>query len=140
MDLLSDILSHMRLSGTLYFRTSFTSPWSIRVPAFRNVARFHFAHRGRCLVRISPDKDAVLRESFRVLRPGGRFAISDIVLRRALPEPVQRLVGLWTGCIAGALLEADYAAKLTAAGFVDVGIEPTHVFDHDDLVGMAADM
>jgi len=62
MDLLSDILSHMRLSGTLYFRTSFTSPWSIRVPAFHNVARFHFAHRGRCLVRISPDKDAVLLE------------------------------------------------------------------------------
>lgn len=54
MDLLSDVLSHMRLSGTLYFRTSFTSPWSVRVPAFDNVARFHFAHRGRCLVRIDP--------------------------------------------------------------------------------------
>jgi len=93
-----------------------------------------------CVVNLSPDKDAVLREAFRVLRPGGRFAISDIVLRRALPEPVQRLVGLWTGCIAGALVEADYTAKLTAAGFVDVGIEATHVFDRADLTSMATDM
>ena len=62
MDLLSDILSHMQLSGTLYFRTSFTSPWSIRVPSYENVARFHFAHRGRCLVRIEPDKPAIVLE------------------------------------------------------------------------------
>ncbi|HUV09478.1 MAG TPA: arsenite methyltransferase [Acidimicrobiia bacterium] len=93
-----------------------------------------------CVVNLSPDKDAVLREAFRVLAPGGRFAISDIVLRRPLPGPVQRLVGLWTGCIAGALLETDYDAKLAAAGFVDMGIEPTRVFDRDDLVRMAADM
>jgi len=62
MDLLSDILSHMQLSGTLYFRTSFTSPWSIRVPSFENAARFHFALKGRCLVRIQPDKPAIFLE------------------------------------------------------------------------------
>lgn len=62
MDLLSDILSHLKLEGTLYFRTSFTSPWSIKVPAFENVSRFHFAHRGRCLVRIKPDEDPVRLE------------------------------------------------------------------------------
>ncbi|MEX3007263.1 cupin domain-containing protein [Hoeflea sp. TYP-13] len=59
MDLLSDILSRMQLSGTLYFRTSFTSPWSIRVPSFENVARFHFAHKGRCFVRINPNEPPV---------------------------------------------------------------------------------
>ncbi|MEH6630248.1 MAG: AraC family transcriptional regulator [Halopseudomonas aestusnigri] len=62
MDLLSDILSRMQMAGTLYFRTSFTSPWSIRVPSFENVARFHFAHQGRCLVRIDPDKPPVFLE------------------------------------------------------------------------------
>jgi len=59
MDLLSDILSHMKLKGTLYFRTAFTSPWSVQVPAFEKVARFHFAHKGRCLVRIEADKPPV---------------------------------------------------------------------------------
>jgi AraC family transcriptional regulator, activator of mtrCDE len=62
MDLLSDILSHMQLSGTLYFRTSFTSPWSIKVPSFENVARFHFAHKGRCLVRVGKDHNPVALE------------------------------------------------------------------------------
>ena len=62
MDILSDILSRMQLSGTLYFRTSFTSPWSIQVPAFENVARFHFAHKGRCLVRVEADRPPVLLE------------------------------------------------------------------------------
>ena len=62
MDLLSDILSCLKMSGTLYFRTSFTSPWSIRVPSFENVARFHFAHKGRCLVRIEQEKVPVLLE------------------------------------------------------------------------------
>ena len=60
MDLLSDILSQLKLTGTLYFRTSFTSPWSVRVPQFEQVSRFHFAHQGRCLVRINPSKDPVL--------------------------------------------------------------------------------
>ncbi len=62
MDLLSDILSHIQLRGTLYFRTSFTSPWSVKVPAYENVARFHFAHQGRCLIRIDKDKPPVLLE------------------------------------------------------------------------------
>lgn len=62
MDLLSDILSLMKLSGTLYFRTSFTSPWGVRVPAFRDVSRFHFAHRGRCLVRIDPNEESIQLE------------------------------------------------------------------------------
>ena len=62
MDLLSDILSRMKLSGTLYFRTSFTSPWGLRVPAFENVSRFHFVHRGRCLVRIDPEKEPIQLE------------------------------------------------------------------------------
>lgn len=62
MDLLSDILSRIKLSGTLYFRTSFTSPWSIRVPSYEKVARFHFAHKGRCLIRIDPSKPPVVLE------------------------------------------------------------------------------
>jgi hypothetical protein len=62
MDLLSDILSHIQLSGTLYFRTSFTSPWSIRVPSYEYVARFHFVHKGRCLVRIEVDQPPLLME------------------------------------------------------------------------------
>lgn len=62
MDLLSDILSHLQLSGTLYFRTSFTSPWSVRVPSFENVARFHFAHKGRCLVRVGQEENPVSLE------------------------------------------------------------------------------
>jgi len=60
MDLLSEVLSHLKFSGTLYFRTSFTSPWSIRVPSFEQVSRFHYAHRGRCLVRVNPDEPSVL--------------------------------------------------------------------------------
>lgn len=62
MDVLSDILSHMKLAGTLYFRTSFTSPWSVRVPAYENVARFHFARRGRCLVRVNVAEPALVLE------------------------------------------------------------------------------
>ena len=78
-----------------------------------------------CVVNLSPDKEAVLREAFRVLKPGGRLAIADIVLRRGLSEPTRALIGLWTGCVAGALVVEDYEAKLRAAGFGDVSIEPT---------------
>src|ERR1035441_7474658 len=93
-----------------------------------------------CVVNLSPDKDAVVREAFRVLKPGGRLAIADIVLRRALSEQTRALSGLWTGCVAGALVVEDYEAKLRAAGFEGVAIEPTRVFEDDDIVGLAAEL
>ena len=93
-----------------------------------------------CVVNLSPDKDAVVREAFRVLKPGGRLAISDIVLRRPLSEPTRALIGLWTGCVAGALVVGDYVAKLQAAGFEDVSIEPTRVYEDDDIVALAAEL
>jgi arsenite methyltransferase len=75
-----------------------------------------------------------------VLRPAGRLAISDIVLRRPLPEPILHLVGLWTGCVTGALLDADYQARLRAAGFGDVELESVRVFDHADVERLAGDL
>jgi len=93
-----------------------------------------------CVVNLSPDKDAVLHESFRVLKPGGHLAISDVVLSRPLSEPTRRLIGLWTGCVAGALVVGDYEAKLRAAGFEDVAIEPTHVLEDGDIAAVAADL
>lgn len=90
-----------------------------------------------CVVNLSPDKPAVLRDGFRVLKPGGRLAISDIVLRHPLPDEITRAMALWTGCVAGALLESDYRDHLTAAGFVSIEIEPTQVFGRDDLVRVA---
>jgi SAM-dependent methyltransferase len=89
------------------------------------------------VINLSTDKDAVLREAFRVLRPGGRFAVSDIVLLRPLAPEWAALVGLWTGCIAGALLDTDYLARLEAAGFTDPGIQITRTYDRDDLLEMA---
>ena len=85
-----------------------------------------------CVVNLSPDKDAVMREAFRVLKPGGRFAVSDIVVRRELPPALKRSVELWAGCVAGALLEQDYLDKLGAAGFADASIEPTRVYGRED--------
>ena len=85
-----------------------------------------------CVINLSTDKDQVLREAFRVLAPGGRFAVSDIVLTRELPEAAQKDVALWTGCIAGALVESDYRARLAAAGFTDVEVEPTRVYGRED--------
>jgi SAM-dependent methyltransferase len=93
-----------------------------------------------CVVNLSPDKDAVVREVFRVLKPGGRLAIADIVLRRGLSEPTRALIGLWTGCVAGALVVEDYEAKLRAAGFEDVSIEPTRIFENEDVVALAAEL
>jgi arsenite methyltransferase len=92
-----------------------------------------------CVINLSVDKDRVLREAFRVLRPGGRFAVSDIVLTRELPEAAQRSMELWTGCVAGALVESDYRERLEAAGFVDVGFTPTRVYTEDDVVEMTSD-
>jgi arsenite methyltransferase len=85
-----------------------------------------------CVINLSADKSRVLREAFRVLRPGGRFAVSDVVVRGEVPEAVRQSMLLWVGCIAGALEENDYRAKLLAAGFVDVDLEPTRVYDIED--------
>jgi len=85
-----------------------------------------------CVINLSADKDRVLREAFRVLRPGGRFAVSDVVTRGAVPEAVRQSMLLWVGCIAGALEENDYRAKLEAAGFEHVELEPTRVYNVED--------
>src|ERR1700733_977960 len=85
-----------------------------------------------CVINLSADKDKVLREAFRVLKPGGRFAVSDVVTRGAIPERVRRDVLLWAGCIAGALDENDYRMRLAAAGFEAIGIEPSRVYRAED--------
>ena len=85
-----------------------------------------------CVINLSTNKDAVLREAFRVLKPGGRFAVSDVVVRGEVPENLRRNMELWVGCIAGALEEKEYAAKLTAAGFTDVDVESWRVYNVDD--------
>ncbi len=90
-----------------------------------------------CVINLSTDKDKVMREAFRVLRTGGRFAVSDIILLRELPPAVKKSMELWSGCIAGALLESEYIDKLRAAGFTDVHVEPTRVFTKDDAAEMA---
>ncbi len=90
-----------------------------------------------CVINLAADKDPVLAEAFRVLRPGGRFAVSDIVLLRPIPEPLVGVVGLWTGCVSGALLNSDYVAKLTAAGFADASVEVTRRYDRADLEELA---
>jgi len=85
-----------------------------------------------CVINLSSDKDAVLREAFRVLKPGGRFAVSDVVVRGQVPPDVRRNMELWVGCIAGALEDTAYATKLRAAGFADVEVEPWRVYNVED--------
>jgi ubiquinone/menaquinone biosynthesis C-methylase UbiE len=85
-----------------------------------------------CVINLSSDKDRVLAEAFRVLRPGGRFAVSDVVTRGEVHPAVRQSMLLWVGCIAGALEEKDYVAKLTAAGFTNISLEPTRVYDIED--------
>ncbi|HEY7192984.1 MAG TPA: arsenite methyltransferase [Gemmatimonadales bacterium] len=85
-----------------------------------------------CVINLSADKGRVLRETFRVLKPGGRFAVSDVVCRGAIPETVRRSMELWVGCIAGALEENEYRALLGAAGFVDIDVEPTRIYAFED--------
>lgn len=85
-----------------------------------------------CVINLSADKDRVLRETFRVLRPGGRFAVSDVVVRGKVPADVRRNVELWVGCVAGALEESEYRAKLAAAGFEEIAIEPTRAYSLKD--------
>jgi arsenite methyltransferase len=85
-----------------------------------------------CVINLSADKDQVLREAFRVLKPGGRLAVSDVVTRGGIPPEIRRNVELWVGCIAGALDERDYLGRLSAAGFADASIVPTRVYRAED--------
>jgi len=85
-----------------------------------------------CVINLSGDKDRVLKEAFRVLKPGGRFAVSDVVVRGDVPEEVRQHMLLWVGCIAGALRDSDYIKKLTDAGFAGVEIEPTRIYNIED--------
>jgi SAM-dependent methyltransferase len=88
-----------------------------------------------CVINLSADKDKVLAEAFRVLKPGGRLAVSDVVTRGEIPPEIRKNVLLWVGCVAGALEENEYQAKLTAAGFEQVGIEPTRIYRLDEARG-----
>jgi arsenite methyltransferase len=92
-----------------------------------------------CVINLAADKDAVLRETFRVLRPGGRFAVSDVVIRGEVPAEVRRSMELWVGCVAGALEETEYADKLRAAGFTDVEVDPWRVYDVEDARAFLAE-
>ncbi len=85
-----------------------------------------------CVINLSADKDRVLREAFRVLKPGGRFAVSDVVVRGEVPESIRRNMELWIGCVAGALRDTDYLGKLEAAGFEEAAIEVTRVYTAED--------
>lgn len=85
-----------------------------------------------CVINLSPDKDRVFAEAFRVLKPGGRLAISDVVVRGPVPAEIRLNIELWMGCVAGALEESDYLGKLAQAGFIDISLEPTRVYRTED--------
>jgi arsenite methyltransferase len=85
-----------------------------------------------CVINLSADKGRVLREAFRVLKPGGRFAVSDVVVRGEVPAEVRRSVELWVGCLAGALEESEYVRLLGAAGFEQIGVEPTRIYNLEE--------
>jgi SAM-dependent methyltransferase len=85
-----------------------------------------------CVINLSGDKDRVIKEAFRVLKPGGRFAVSDVVVRGAVPEAVRKNMELWVGCVAGALGDDEYVAKLARAGFHEIDIEPTREYALED--------
>jgi len=91
-----------------------------------------------CVINLSADKDQVLREAFRVLKPGGRFAVSDVVIRGQVPPEIRKNVELWIGCLAGALEESEYRGKLENAGFSEVGVEVTRVYQVEDARDMLA--
>jgi SAM-dependent methyltransferase len=92
-----------------------------------------------CVINLSADKDRVLREAFRVLKPGGRFAVSDIVTRGDIPDEIRSNALLWAGCVAGALDEDEYRDKLAAAGFESIGLEPTRIYRTEDVLSFLAD-
>ena len=85
-----------------------------------------------CVINLSADKDRVFREAFRVLKPGGRLAVSDVVVTGEVPAEIRKSVELWIGCIAGALSDAEYKKKLESAGFENIEVEPTRVYEIDD--------
>jgi len=85
-----------------------------------------------CVINLAADKSKVLAEAFRVLKPGGRFAVSDVVVQGAMPDAVRRDMESWVGCVAGALAVEEFNALLAASGFSDVSIEPTRVYEFDD--------
>jgi arsenite methyltransferase len=91
-----------------------------------------------CVINLSANKDKVLAEAYRVLKPGGRFAVADVVTRGEMPAEIRKNVLLWAGCIAGALEENDYKAKLAAAGFEKIDVEPTRVYHVEDARGFLA--
>jgi arsenite methyltransferase len=91
-----------------------------------------------CVINLSADKDRVLMEAFRVLKPGGRFAVSDIVVLGEVPVEIQRNMELWTGCVSGALHQDEYSSKLRKAGFEKVGIEPTRIYQGQDVRDLLA--
>ena len=97
-----------------------------------------------CVINLSADKDRVLREAFRVLKPGGRFAVSDVVTRGEMLPEIRKSMLLWVGCIAGALEENDYRSKLAAAGFEQIEVEPTRIYRVEDarefLAGQGIDV
>ena len=85
-----------------------------------------------CVINLSPDKDLVFAEAFRVLKPGGRLAVSDVVVRGPVPDEIRRNIELWMGCVAGALEESEYLGKLAQAGFANIGLEPTRIYRAED--------
>ncbi len=87
-----------------------------------------------CVINLSGDKDCVLAEAFRVLKPGGRFAVSDVVVRGDVPQNIRKSMELWVGCISGALEENEYREKLARAGFESIGVEPTRVYKVEELL------
>jgi arsenite methyltransferase len=91
-----------------------------------------------CVINLSADKGRVLREAFRVLKPGGRFAVSDVVVRGPVPAAVKRSMELWIGCVAGALEESEYRSLLAAAGFEQIDIEPTRIYKAEDAASFLA--
>jgi SAM-dependent methyltransferase len=97
-----------------------------------------------CVINLSGDKEQVLREAFRVLKPGGRFAVSDVVVRGEVPPEIRRNMELWVGCIAGAMQDTEYKDKLTKAGFAAIDIEPTRIYNVEDarqfLTGQGVDV
>src|SRR5256884_8902501 len=91
-----------------------------------------------CVINLSADKDQVLREAFRVLKPGGRLAVSDVVTRGEISPAIRQSVLLWVGCVAGALEDIEYRDKLTAAGFEQIKIEPTRIYKAEDARDLLA--